>query len=106
MVYIKFYCVFFIILSVIIALIKPSTIVSILGVSWGAIGAAFLGPFVWGLFTKFTNKYGAWTSAIVGLSVTLGMYIYGFSSPEAGTIGMLVSLVLNPVVSLITQNKV
>ncbi|MDA3939707.1 MAG: hypothetical protein PF693_10395 [Spirochaetia bacterium] len=30
--------VFFILLSVIIALIKPSTIVSILGVSWGAIG--------------------------------------------------------------------
>jgi len=97
--------VFFIILSVIIALLKPSTIVSILGVSWGAIGAAFLGPFVWGLFTKFTNKYGAWSSAIVGLSVTLGMYIYGFSSPEAGTIGMLVSLVLNPLVSLITQKR-
>ncbi|MCK5153078.1 MAG: sodium transporter, partial [Spirochaetales bacterium] len=94
--------VFFIILSVIIALIKPSTIVSILGVSWGAIGAAFLGPFVWGLFTEFSNKYGAWTSAIVGLGITLGMYIYGFSSPEAGTVGMLVSLALNPIVSLLT----
>ncbi len=98
--------VFFIILSVIIALIKPSTIVSILGVSWGAIGAAFLGPFVWGLFTKFTNKYGAWSSAVTGLGVTLGMYIYGFSSPEAGTIGMLVSLGINPIVSLFTSKMV
>ena len=95
--------VFFIVLSVIIALIKPATIVSILGVSWGAIGAAFLGPFVWGLFTKFTNKYGAWTSAVTGLGVTLFMYIYGFSSPEAGTIGMLVSLAVNPIVSLLTS---
>ena len=95
--------IFFIILSVLIALLKPATIVSILGVSWGAIGAAFLGPFVWGLFTNFTNKYGAWISAIIGLGVTLGMYIYGFSSPEAGTVGMLLSLALNPIVSLLTQ---
>jgi SSS family solute:Na+ symporter/sodium/proline symporter len=95
--------VFFIILSVIIALIKPATIVSILGVSWGAIGSAFLGPFVWGLFTTFTNKYGAWASAIFGLGVTISMYVYGFSSPEAGTVGMLLSLTINPIVSLLTQ---
>lgn len=97
--------VFFIFLSVIIALIKPSSIVSILGVSWGAIGATFLGPFVWGLFSNFANKYGAWSSAVLGLGVTLGMYMYGFSSPEAGTIGMLVSLAINPIVSIITTKK-
>ncbi len=97
--------VFFIILSVIIALIKPDTIVSILGVSWGAIGSAFLGPFVWGLFTKFANSYGAWASGIIGLAVTLSMYLYGFSSPEAGTIGMILSLIINPAVSLLTGGR-
>ncbi|MCF6335085.1 MAG: sodium transporter, partial [Spirochaetales bacterium] len=97
--------VFFIILSVIIALIKPDTIVSILGVSWGAIGSAFLGPFVWGLFTKFANSYGAWASGIIGLAVTLSMYLYGFSSPEAGTVGMILSLIINPAVSLLTGGR-
>jgi len=96
--------VFFIILSVIIALIKPDTIVAILGISWGAIGSAFLGPVVWGLFTRFANKYGAWASAITGLGVTTGMYIAGFSSPEAGTVGMLVSLAVNPIVSLLFRS--
>jgi solute:Na+ symporter, SSS family len=94
---------FFILLSVIIALIKPATIVTILGLSWGAIGSAFLGPFVWGLFTKFSNKYGAWSSAITGLGISLGMSLYGFSSPEAGTVGMLVSLSVNPLISLLTN---
>jgi len=98
--------IFFILLSVIIALLKPATIVTILGLSWGAIGSAFLGPFVWGLFTTFANKYGAWVSGLIGLGVSLGMSMYGFSSPEAGTVGMLVSLTLNPIVSLLTRERV
>ena len=101
----RFSSIFFIILSVIIALIKPDTIVAILGISWGAIGSAFLGPVVWGLFTSFSNKYGAWSSALTGLAVTTTMYIAGFSSPEAGTAGMLVSLAVNPLVSLATRSK-
>ena len=83
----------------------PDTIVAILGISWGAIGSAFLGPVVWGLFSKFSNKYGAWASAIGGLALTTLMYTGGFSSPEAGTAGMLLSLILNPVVSLITGGR-
>ncbi|MBC36057.1 MAG: sodium:solute symporter [Bacteroidetes bacterium] len=101
----RFSSAFFVLLSVIIALIKPDSIVAILGISWGAIGSCFLGPFIWGLFGKWTNKIGAITASILALFICLGLYIYGFSSPEAGTIGMLSSLVITPLVSLIVKTK-
>jgi SSS family solute:Na+ symporter/sodium/proline symporter len=96
----------FILLSMIIALLKPDTIVAILGISWGAIGSAFLGPFVWGLFWKRANKYGALSSGLIGLITCLILYISGIPSPEAGTFGMGVSLLVNPLVSLITSHSV
>lgn len=93
---------FFILLSVVMAYFRPSTIVAILGISWGAIGSAFLGPFIWGLFSTSVNRMGALTSSVGGLVICVGLYMMGFSSPEAGTIGMISSLVLNPVVSRVT----
>lgn len=95
----------FVLISVIIALIKPDSIVAILGVSWGAVGSFFLGPFVWGLFSKKVNKFGAWSSSILGLGTTLVLYTTGWSSPEAGTIGMIVSLAVNPIFSMLYQPK-
>jgi SSS family solute:Na+ symporter/sodium/proline symporter len=90
----------FIILSVVFAYFKPATIVAILAISWGAIGSVFLGPFVWGLFTKRVNKVGAIASSVLGLGVCVVLYATGKSSPEAGTIGMMVSLAANPLFSV------
>jgi len=90
----------FILAATTIAYFKPATIVAILGISWGAIGSVFLGPFLWGLFTKFTEKWGALSASVLGLSVCLILYVQGMPSPEAGTIGMLVSLAVPPLVSL------
>ncbi len=90
----------FVLISVIIALIKPDSIVAILGISWGAIGSFFLGPFIWGLFAKWSNKFGGLSSAFVGLATCIVLYITGMPSPQAGTIGMIVSLVANPMFSL------
>ncbi len=97
----RFASVFFVLLSVIIALMKPDSIVAILGISWGAIGAVFLGPFVWGLFNKKVTKFGALSSSILGLSVALILFFTGMPSPQAGTVGMLVSLAINPLFSFI-----
>jgi len=98
--------VFFIILSVILAYIKPATIVAILGISWGAIGAVFLGPFIWGLLSRRASRTGAIASSILGLVVCLGLYFAGRPSPEAGTIGMMVSLTVNPLVSFVVKTPV
>jgi SSS family solute:Na+ symporter/sodium/proline symporter len=92
---------FFVLLSVVLALIKPSTIVSILAMSWGAIGSAFLGPFIWGLFWKKTTKMAAYASMFIGLATCIGLTVAGFGSPEAGTIGMGVSLAIPPIVSAV-----
>jgi len=99
--YMRYTSAFFILLSVVLAYFKPSSIVAILAVSWGAIGSVFLGPFLWGLFSKKVNKIGAISSSVLGLAVCLILYISGSSSPEAGTIGMMVSIAVNPVFSLI-----
>ena len=95
----------FILLAVLLAFLNIDSIVAILGVSWGAIGSFFLGPFVWGLISRRVNRAGAMSSAFGGLAVCLFLYFSGMPSPQAGTIGMLVSLAVNPVVSLIAPSR-
>jgi SSS family solute:Na+ symporter len=91
----------FILLSVVLAYLRPATIVAILSVSWGAIGSFFLGPFVWGLISRKATKFGAIASAVLGLGTCLGLSIAGMAPPESGTIGMIVSFVANPLLSLV-----
>jgi len=74
--------------------------VTILAMSWGAIGSAFLGPFIWGLFWKKTTRTAAYASMFLGLGTCIGLTIAGFGSPEAGTIGMGVSLAVPPVIGI------
>lgn len=90
---------FFVSLSVLLAYMNFDSIVAILGVSWGAIGSFFLGPFVWGLLNKKVNRFGALSSGIIGLTICLALYFAGVPSPQAGTIGMISSLFINPVFS-------
>ena len=99
--------IFFVIVSVGLAWLRPATIVAILGISWGAIGALFLGPFVWGLFVQkgFIHGRGALASAIVSISLCLGLYATGTSSPEAGTLGMLCSLATTPLFGILIHNE-
>ena len=93
--------VFFVGISVLLAYWKPASIVAILGISWGAIGSVFLGPFIWGLFSDLANRVGALVSAVGGLAVCIFLYLNGWSSPEAGSIGMMASIGLNPVASMV-----
>lgn len=93
---------FFVIISIILAYFKPATIVAILGISWGAIGSVFLGPFIWGLFSKRVHKWGAVASSVLGLSACIVLYARGMPSPQAGTIGMMVSLVI-PLLTLVKK---
>ncbi len=101
----RIFSAFFVLLSVLLAYLKPTTIVAILGISWGSIGAAFLGPFVWGLFSKRMTKLGAFSSSVLGLGACLLLYFKGMPSPQAGTIGMIISLCVNPIVSFTIPEK-
>ncbi len=99
----RFMSIFFVLLSVLLAWMNFDSIVAILGVSWGAIGSFFLGPFVWGLLNKRVNRFGALASAILGLGTCNVIYFTGVPSPQAGTIGMITSLLVNPVFSFLSN---
>lgn len=96
----------FILMSVLLAYMNLDSIVAILGISWGALGSFFLGPFIWGLYSKNVRRSGAIASGVGGLSVCLLLYAGGLPSPQAGTIGMFASLALNPLVSYIRNRSV
>lgn len=101
----RLFSAFFVCVSVVLAYIRPATIVSILSISWGAMGAAFLGPFVWGILCKWITKAGAIASSLAGLGSCLVLYATGTPAPQAGTIGMLISLVVSPLVSALTRTN-
>ena len=100
--------VIFILISMILAFLKPAIIVTILSISWGAIASVFLGPFIWGLLNKKVNKIGAIAGSVLGLATCLILFfIWGAKKvPQAGTIGMITSLLAVPVFSLIKGGKV
>lgn len=96
--------VFFIAISVILALNPPAFIAQLMGISWGALAGAFLAPFLYGLYWKGVTKAAVWASFIAGVGITVSnMFIGYIASPiNAGAIAMAAGLVIVPVVSLIT----
>ncbi|MBT4332750.1 MAG: sodium:solute symporter [Candidatus Cloacimonetes bacterium] len=94
--------IFFILLSMILAFLKPAVIVTILSISWGAIASVFLGPFIWGIFNKKVTRFGAIAGSVGGLGICLILFVVWGARmvPQAGSVGMIASLVLVPVFSL------
>lgn len=95
---------FFIVLSVVIALNPPTFIAQLMGISWGALAGAFLAPFMYGLYSKKVTKASVWASFIVGVGLTVSNMFFQFiASPiNAGAIAMVASLIVVPLVSLVT----
>ncbi len=96
---------------------NPKTIIStLMSISWGALAGAFLAPFLYGLFSKKITKAAVWTSFILGVGIVVAHMIYftlcgntltlwGITMDSAincGAIVMLLSLIVVPIVSLIT----
>lgn len=96
--------VFFIAISVVLALDPPTFIAQLMGISWGALAGAFLAPFLYGLFWKGTTRAGVWASFIAGVGITVANMFLHFieSSINAGAVAMAAGLIIVPVVSLLT----
>ena len=108
-------CLAFVACSFIFATQNISIIVSLMSFSWGVVSGCFIGPYIWGLFSKKITKAGAYAGIIsgllvVGISTLVISLNSGFSaaaarSPEMGVSAMAVSLVIVPLVSAFTKNK-
>lgn len=105
----------FIVISAGIALLQYHSsivfIAQLMGYSWGALAGSFLGPFVWGLYSRRISKAGVWCSFSIGVGLTAVNMIMGFAgapliaSPiNCGALCMLLSLVVVPLVSLVTPS--
>ncbi len=96
--------VFFIVISVVIALDPPAFIAQLMGISWGALAGAFLAPFMYGLYWKGVTKAAVWASFACGVLLTVSNMFFKFiASPiNAGAIAMIAGLIIVPIVSLVT----
>ncbi len=95
--------VFFILISVIIALNPPTFIAQLMGISWGALAGAFLAPFLYGLFWKNTSKASVWACFVLGVGITVLNIFLKFLNPiNCGAVAMLGGLVVVPLISIIT----
>lgn len=87
---------FFIILSMVLAWLKPAVIVTLLSISWGAIASVFLGPFLWGILGRRIGLQEALAASLTGLATCLFLFFtWGAAkAPQAASAGMIVSLLL------------
>lgn len=100
----KIFIVFFIALSVVLALRPPTFIAQLMGISWGALAGAFLAPFLYGLYWKRVTRPAVWACFICGVGLTVSNMFFKFiSSPiNAGAFAMILGFVVVPVVSVFT----
>ena len=99
----------FIVLSVVMAQQKWTFIVNMMALSWGLVAGCFLGPFVWGLFWRRVSRAAVWVNLVFALAFMGGLGYHYTSDPlTAGyipvlaAITMIASLVITPLVSLVT----
>ena len=108
-------CLVFVACSFIFATQNIPIIVSLMSFSWGIVSGCFIGPYIWGLFSKKITKIGAYAGIISGLvtvggativiSLTSGFSAAASKSPEMGVVAMAISFVIVPVVSILTKKS-
>lgn len=97
-------------------------IASLMGISWGAISGAFIGPFFYGLYWKKTTKAAVWASFISGVLIAVvslilsltgvncklsanGILWFDFAdSIYMGVLAMVFSFIIVPIVSSFTKS--
>lgn len=96
--------VFFIAISLLIALNPPTFIAQLMGISWGALAGAFLAPFMMGLYWRGVTRASVWACFVWGVGITLVNMLLGnpINPVNCGAIAMLGGFVVVFIVSLIT----
>ena len=95
---------FFIAISLLIALNPPTFIAQLMGISWGALAGAFLAPFMLGLYWRGVTTASVWACFIWGVGLTVVNMIAGnpINPINCGAIAMLGGFPVVWLVSLLT----
>ena len=111
----------FVVISAVIAIVQNkfgiAFIAQFMGVSWGALAGAFLAPFLYGLYWKKVTKAACYVNFAVSTVIMTAYLVLKIGFPTAlselppilqspinlGAIVMVGSLILVPIVSIITK---
>lgn len=113
-------CFVFVLISALFAIFEVDAIVTLMSLSWGTLAGCFLGPYIYALYWKRANKYGAYVSITMALVTTVTLiFVFGavtggetFSelitfgikkSPMIGVFCMAQSMIVTPIGSLIGE---
>ena len=106
-------CFFFVALSFLFASMKIGFIMQLMSFSWGTVAGCFIGPFIWGMYSKKITRAGAWAGLLSGLVIVGGGTVLltltsGFGAAKAasqdmGVYAMAISFVITPLVSVFTK---
>lgn len=116
-------CLFFVVVSAVLAIGNFDAIVTMMSLSWGTLAGCFIGPYVYGLTSRRVTRAAAYASIVSGIAVTVILVVVlGFVSPAPGLTGaaavvkggiarspligvvaMAVSMIVVPVVSAFTK---
>ena len=96
---------FFIAISLLIALNPPTFIAQLMGISWGALAGAFLAPFMLGLYWRGVTTVSVWACFIWGVGITVvNMLLGNLINPiNCGAIAMVGGFPVVWIVSLLTK---
>ena len=98
--------VFFIVISLMIALNPPQFIAQLMGISWGALAGAFLAPFMLGLYWKGVTRVSVWACFVWGVGLTVVNMLTGnklLNPIDCGAVAMVGGFVVVFLVSLVTK---
>ena len=97
--------VFFIALSLMIALNPPQFIAQLMGISWGALAGAFLAPFMLGLYWRGVTTVSVWACFIWGVGLTVINMLLGnpINPINCGAIAMVGGFPVVWIVSLVSK---
>lgn len=96
--------VFFVAISLLIALNPPNFIAQLMGISWGALAGAFLAPFMLGLYWKGVTTVAVWACFVWGVGLTVVNMVFGnpINPIACGAFAMVGGFVVVPLVSLVS----
>ena len=96
---------FFIAISLLIALNPPTFIAQLMGISWGALAGAFLAPFMLGLYWRGVTTASVWACFIWGVGLTVVNMLVGnpINPINCGAIAMVGGFPVVWIVSFLTK---